>query len=80
MFFLILLPKPMFEAQSLMVEVVCPKFEVIDLKLGVRKLKFGLGRLIFEARNLKDGPNQSPQLAFTRNSPLKYHYELKFLS
>ena len=80
MFFLILLNKPIFEVQSLMVEVVYRKFGVWRLmfgvhsrKFGVRRSKFGARRFMFEGAYLEFEP-------VDRNSPLKYHYDLKFSS
>ena len=108
MFFLILLNKPIFEVQSLMVEVVYRKFGVWRLmfgvhsrKFGVRRSKFGVQSLIFRVRSLIFGVRRSKfgvqnlnfgvrrfmfegaYLEFEpvdRNSPLKYHYDLKFSS
>ena len=94
MFFLILLNKPIFEVQSLMVEVVYRKFGVWRLmfgaqsrKFGVQSLIFGVQRLIFGVQNLNFGVRRSmfegAYLEFEpvdRNSPLKYHYDLKFSS
>ena len=87
MFFLILLNKPIFEVQSLMVEVVYRKFGVwrliflfLYLNFGVRRFKFGaqsrkfgVRRFMFEGAYLEFEP-------VDRNSPLKYHYDLKFSS
>ena len=80
MFFLILLNKPIFEVQSLMVEVVYRKFGVWRLmfgaqsrKFGVQNLNFGVRRFMFEGAYLEFEP-------VDRNSPLKYHYDLKFSS
>ncbi|MBP7973834.1 MAG: hypothetical protein KAY95_01825, partial [Kaistella sp.] len=79
-FFLILLNKPIFEVQSLMVEVVYRKFGVWRLmfgvhsrKFGVQNLNFGVRRFMFEGAYLEFEP-------VDRNSPLKYHYDLKFSS
>ena len=80
MFFLILLNKPIFEVQSLMVEAVYRKFGVWRLmfgvhsrKFGVQNLNFGVRRFMFEGAYLEFEP-------VDRNSPLKYHYDLKFSS
>lgn len=80
MFFLILLNKAIFEVQSLMVEVVYRKFGVWRLmfgvhsrKFGVQNLNFGVRRFMFEGAYLEFEP-------VDRNSPLKYHYDLKFSS
>ena len=73
MFFLILLNKPIFEVQSLMVEVVYRKFGVWRLMFGVQNLNFGVRRFMFEGAYLEFEP-------VDRNSPLKYHYDLKFSS
>lgn len=80
MFFLILLNKPIFEVQSLMVEVVYRKFGVWRLIFGVqslifrvRSLIFGVRRFMFEGAYLEFEP-------VDRNTPLKYHYDLKFSS
>ena len=73
MFFLILLNKPIFEVQSLMVEVVYRKFGVRTLIFGVQILIFGVRRFMFEGAYLEFEP-------VDRNSPLKYHYDLKFSS
>lgn len=73
MFFLILLNKPIFEVQSLMVEVVYRKFGVWRLIFGVQNLNFGVRRFMFEGAYLEFEP-------VDRNSPLKYHYDLKFSS
>ena len=101
MFFLILLNKPIFEGQSLMVEVVYRKFGVWRLMFGVHSRKFGVRRskfgaqsrkfgvqsLIFGVQNLNFGVRrfmfEGAYLEFEpvdRNSPLKYHYDLKFSS
>ena len=87
MFFLILLNKPIFEVQSLMVEVVYRKFGVWRLMFGAQSRKFGVQRLIFGVQNLNFGVRRSmfegAYLEFEpvdRNSPLKYHYDLKFSS
>lgn len=87
MFFLILLNKPIFEVQSLMVEVVYRKFGVWRLMFGVHSRKFGVQRLIFGVQNLIFGVIrlmfEGAYLEFEpvdRNSPLKYHYDLKFSS
>ena len=129
MFFLILLNKPIFEVQSLMVEVVYRKFGVWRLMFGVhsrkfgvrrskfgaqsrkfgvqslifrvRSLIFGVQRLMFGVQNLMFGVRtlifgalirkcgvrrfmfEGAYLEFEpvdRNSPLKYHYDLKFSS
>ena len=87
MFFLILLNKPIFEVQSLMVEVVYRKFGVWRLMFGVHSRKFGVQRLIFGVQNLIFGVRrfmfEGAYLEFEpvdRNSPLKYHYDLKFSS
>ena len=47
MFFLILLNKPIFEVQSLMVEVVYRKFAALRLKFGVGRFMFGVQSLMF---------------------------------
>ena len=73
MFFLILLNKPIFEVQSLMVEVVYRKFGVWRLIFGVQNLNFGVRRFMFEGAYLEFEP-------VDRNTPLKYHYDLKFSS
>ena len=87
MFFLILLNKPIFEVQSLMVEVVYRKFGVWRLMFGAQSRKFGVQSLIFGVQNLNFGVRRSmfegAYLEFEpvdRNSPLKYHYDLKFSS
>ena len=87
MFFLILLNKPIFEVQSLMVEVVYRKFGVWRLMFGAQSRKFGVQRLIFGVQNLNFGVRrfmfEGAYLEFEpvdRNSPLKYHYDLKFSS
>lgn len=87
MFFLILLNKPIFEVQSLMVEVVYRKFGVWRLMFGVHSRKFGVQSLIFGVQNLNFGVRrfmfEGAYLEFEpvdRNSPLKYHYDLKFSS
>ena len=87
MFFLILLNKPIFEVQSLMVEVVYRKFGVWRLMFGVQNLNFGVRRFKFGAQNLNFGVRrfmfEGAYLEFEpvdRNSPLKYHYDLKFSS
>ena len=87
MFFLILLNKPIFEVQSLMVEVVYRKFGVWRLMFGVQNLNFGVRRFKFGAQSRKFGVRrfmfEGAYLEFEpvdRNSPLKYHYDLKFSS
>lgn len=87
MFFLILLNKPIFEVQSLMVEVVYRKFGVWRLIFGVQNLNFGVRRFKFGAQSRKFGVRrfmfEGAYLEFEpvdRNSPLKYHYDLKFSS
>ena len=87
MFFLILLNKPIFEVQSLMVEVVYRKFGVWRLMFGVHSRKFGVQSLIFGVQILIFGVRrfmfEGAYLEFEpvdRNSPLKYHYDLKFSS
>ena len=87
MFFLILLNKPIFEVQSLMVEVVYRKFGVWRLMFGVHSRKFGVRRSKFGAQSRKFGVRrfmfEGAYLEFEpvdRNSPLKYHYDLKFSS
>ena len=101
MFFLILLNKPIFEVQSLMVEVVYRKFGVWRLMFGVHSRKFGVRRSKFGAQSRKFGVQslifgvqilifgvrrfmfEGAYLEFEpvdRNSPLKYHYDLKFSS
>ena len=87
MFFLILLNKAIFEVQSLMVEVVYRKFGVWRLMFGAQSRKFGVQRLIFGVQNLNFGVRrfmfEGAYLEFEpvdRNSPLKYHYDLKFSS
>ena len=87
MFFLILLNKPIFEVQSLMVEVVYRKFGVRTLIFGVQNLNFGVRRFKFGAQSRKFGVRrfmfEGAYLEFEpvdRNSPLKYHYDLKFSS
>ena len=94
MFFLILLNKPIFEVQSLMVEVVYRKFGVWRLMFGVHSRKFGVQNLMFGVRTLIFGAKirkfgvrrfmfEGAYLEFEpvdRNSPLKYHYDLKFSS
>ena len=63
-----------------MVEVVYRKFGVWRLmfgvhsrKFGVQNLNFGVRRFMFEGAYLEFEP-------VDRNSPLKYHYDLKFSS
>ena len=87
MFFLILLNKPIFEVQSLMVEVVYRKFGVWRLIFGVQNLNCGVRRVKFGAQSRKFGVRrfmfEGAYLEFEpvdRNSPLKYHYDLKFSS
>ena len=80
MFFLILLNKPIFEVQSLMVEVVYRKFGVWRLMFGVHSRKFGVQNLIFGVRRFMFEGAYLEFEPVDRNSPLKYHYDLKFSS
>lgn len=80
MFFLILLNKPIFEVQSLMVEVVYRKFGVWRLMFGVPKLIFGVQNLNFGVRRFMFEGAYLEFEPVDRNSPLKYHYDLKFSS